>query len=172
MLPRTSIIAVGFAVLCGACASKLKEPNPHVPIQPIDLSANKHVRRFLSANFHVVHRTREVEPAVLALLRSKLGADPRLAEPDQIFQGSDVVDPRNLPRRQFVLAGYEPGFWFVDYIQGGFAPCHHLVLFSQVNTGWTIVFAGDLFPKQKTLSGIRNAVRNGRLLPQTGPNDY
>jgi hypothetical protein len=172
MLPRISIIVLSLPLLFGACASELKEPDPHKPIRPIDPSTNKHVTRFLSGNFRLAHRTRQIDPAVLALLRSKLGADARLAEPNEMFQGSDVIDPRNFPRRQFVLAGSEPGFWFVDYIHGGYAPCHHLVLFSQANTEWTIVFAGDLFPKQKALDGIRSAVKNGRLLPQTGPNDY
>jgi hypothetical protein len=167
------IVAVISVILLSACASEvLKESDPNVPIPPIDASKNAHLRRFLSADFQLVHRTRQIDPAVLPLLRSKLRSDPRLAEPNEIFQGSDVMDPRNLPRRQFVLGGYVPGFWFIDYLQGGFAPCHHLILFSRMNTGWEIVFAGDLFLKQRTLAGIRSAVRSGRLLPQTNRDDF
>jgi hypothetical protein len=118
----------------------------------------------MSADFHLVHRTKDIDPGVFKLVRRALGSDPRIAEPNERVRFSDVMEPGNPPHRRLVLAGGSGDLWFVVFFEGGYAPDHQLVLLSRDTGSWRFVFAGDLpYRKASTLADIRRAIEKGGL---------
>jgi len=135
-------------------------PSPG-PVKPAD---NPYLQRFMSDNFTLVDRTRDIDRDVFALLRAKIGSRLRFAERDQVFLLSDVVPPGNetLPDRRFVLAGHDGDIWFIKYVHGGFSPYGVLVIFSRVNGNWKIALTAYGESERSTLEDIRRGVQSGQ----------
>lgn len=130
---------------------------------PVTPAASPYLQQFMSEDFELVHRTKDIEGSVLALLRRKIGSDPRLAEPDQRFQLSDAVEAgNNFPYRRLVLAGHQQDLWFVKYTRGGFAPYGVLAIFSRIGETWEIVFTAFGESEGRSIEDIRRGIKLGR----------
>jgi hypothetical protein len=106
-----------------ACASAAEDQSVFTtPLKPIKPSSNRYLVRFMSADFHLVYRTKDIDPGVFKLVRRALGSDPRIAEPNERVRFSDVMEPGNPPHRRLVLAGGRGDLWFVVFFEGGYAP--------------------------------------------------
>ena len=133
---------------------------------PVRPAGSAYLQQFISGDFELVHQTKEIDSSVLALLRRKIGSDPRLAEPDQPFQLSDVVEPgNNFPYRRLVLAGHQQSLWFIKYIRGGFAPYGVLAIFSRAGETWQVSFTAFGESKARSIADIRREVELGKYFP-------
>jgi hypothetical protein len=154
-----------------ACAAATEDQSVYTtPLKPVKPSSNPYLLRFMSAQFQLVYRTARIDPVVMRIVRQPFDADFRMAEPGERVQFGDVVEPGNLPRRRFVLAGHTPDLWFVVYFEGGFAPMNKFVLFSREKGEWRVAFAGDLPRRPTTLDQIRRSIRDGDLY--VNPTDH
>lgn len=111
--------------------------------------------QFLEQKWKVVSSIRDVDPAVVNVLRSRFGRDNRLSDVGEPFNPTDVVDRR--PNRRLVLAGHSGSKWFIAYERGGYT--HYLKL---------VIFDTDVQPPRITLSasgeaGTHDFVRGWRL---------
>jgi hypothetical protein len=133
---------------------------------PVTPAASPDLRQFMAGDFHLVHQTKDIDSSVLALLRRKIGSDPRLAEPDQTFQLSDVVQPgNNAPYRRLVLAGHQQNMWFIKYIRGGFAPYGVFAIFSRTGETWQISFTAFGESEARNIEDIRREIELGKYFP-------
>jgi hypothetical protein len=128
---------------------------------------NQHFQAFFQDDFEPIYRLRDIDPAVLAALRAKIGKRERFAERGQPFQLSDVPAPgdETLPLLRLVVAGHTRNKWFILYTRGGFVSSDVLVLFSRSDGHWKIEFTTGGKSGPENLSEFLQAVRSGHYLP-------
>ncbi len=120
-------------------------------------------RRFpLTEKYVLATTVEQIPPAVVADLSARMKHDPRLANPGERFNRTDVVDPR-YPMRRLVLAGLGARSWFVSYEHGGRGYHRHLVVYAQRDGRPTLAYAGTFVSDAATLEELRQLVRNKQL---------
>ena len=116
----------------------------------------------LTEKYVLATTVEQIPPAVMADLSARMKHDPRLANPGERFNRTDVVDPR-YPMRRLVLAGLGARSWFVSYEHGGRGYHRHLVVYAQRDGRPTVAYAGTFGSDAATLEELRQLVRNGQI---------
>ena len=75
-----------------------------------------------------INKAEKIQSNVSNTLYEKFAGE-KLANPDEKFNPSDVIDD-NLPQRRLVFAGNSSNSWFVCYEHGGYGLHCHLIIFS------------------------------------------
>ena len=118
-----------------------------------------------SANWWLVHyepleSLKAVPASVLKELSLKIPDDPRLADRNEPFNATDVVDP-TLPRRRFTFGGTSPQFVIVCYEHGGRGRHHHVTVFAMTDEKPQLIFIGRYAQKVQAIDDIKYLVRKG-----------
>jgi len=151
---------IAAALVFAACATP-----PQATSAPTvaNASSNPYLRRVLREEFTLVDRTNAIDKNVFATLRRSIRGDSRIAEPGQPFQSTDVVSGERLPWRRLAFAGHNPNLWIVCCEHGGYAYHHDLFVFAEQSGQWKLVFVGQGFVKENSLTGLRSALKEGRF---------
>ncbi len=126
------------------------------------------VKQFQEVKWTIILSIHDIESGVLNSLRSRFGRDDRLANVDEPFNPTDVLDER--PNRRLVLAGHAGTLWFIAYERGGYSHYLKLVVFD-TNVGppmLTFAASGQAGSHESgrwrvNIQDIEAALRNGRL---------
>jgi hypothetical protein len=116
----------------------------------------------LTETYVLVTTVEQIPSAVMADLSARMKHDPRLANPGERFNRTDVVDPRS-PMRRLVLAGLGARSWFVTYEHGGRGYHRHLVVYAQRAGRPTLAYAATFGSEVATLEELRRLVNNGQM---------
>jgi hypothetical protein len=116
----------------------------------------------LTEQYALVTTVQQIPPAVMADLSARMKHDPRLANPGERFNRTDVVDPR-YPMRRLVLVGLGARSWFVSYEHGGRGYHRHLVVYAQRDGRPTLAYAGTFVSDAATLEELRRLVDNKQI---------
>ena len=116
----------------------------------------------LTEKYVLATTVEQIPPGVIADLSARMKHDPRLANPGERFNRTDVVDPR-YPMRRLVLAGLGTRSWFVSYEHGGRGYHRHLVVYVQRDGRPALAYAGTFGSDAATLEELRQLVRNGHI---------
>ena len=116
----------------------------------------------LTEKYVLATTVEQIPPGVMADLSARMKHDPRLANPGERFNRTDVVDPR-YPMRRLVLAGLGARSWFVTYEHGGRGYHRHLVVYAQRDGRPMLAYAGTFGSEAATLEELRQLVRNRQI---------
>jgi hypothetical protein len=116
----------------------------------------------LTEQYALATTVQQIPPAVMADLSARMKHDPRLANPGERFNRTDVVDPR-YPLRRVVLAGLGARSWFVSYEHGGRGYHRHLVAYAQRDGRPTLAYAGTFASEAATLEELRQLFDNKQI---------
>jgi hypothetical protein len=116
----------------------------------------------LTEKYVLATTVEQIPPTVMADLSARMKHDPRLANPGERFNRTDVVDPR-YPMRRLVLAGLGARSWFVSYEHGGRGYHRHLVVYAQRGGRPALAYAGTFGSDAATLEELRQLVRNRQI---------
>src|SRR5262245_40596960 len=116
----------------------------------------------LTEQYTLVGTVQQIPPAVIADLSARMQHDPRLANPGERFNRTDVVDSR-YPMRRLVLAGLGARSWFVSYEHGGRGYHRHLVVYAQRDGRPMLAYAGTFVSEAATLEELRRLVSNTQI---------
>jgi hypothetical protein len=116
----------------------------------------------LTEKYVLATAVEQIPPGVMADLSARMKHDPRLANPGERFNRTDVVDPRS-PMRRLVLAGLGARSWFVTYEHGGRGYHRHLVVYAQRGGRPTLAYAATFGSEVATLEELRRLVNNGQM---------
>jgi len=116
----------------------------------------------LTEKYVLATTVEQIPPAVMADLSARMKHDPRLANPREPFNRTDVVDPR-YPMRRLVLGGLGARSWFVSYEHGGRGYHRHLVVYAQRDGRPTLAYAATFVSEVATLEELRRLVNNGQV---------
>src|SRR5262245_57085064 len=111
----------------------------------------------LTEQYTLARTVQEIPRAVMADLSARMQHDPRLANPGDRFNRTDVVDPR-YPMRRLVLAGLGARSWFVSSDDGGRGYHRHLVVYAQRDGRPMLAYAGTFVSEAATLEERRRLV--------------
>lgn len=98
----------------------------------------------------------------MADLLARMKHDPRLANPGERFNSTDLIDAR-YPTRRLVLAGGDSRSWFVSYEHGGRGYHRHLVIFTQSDGRPRLTYARTFLSGAATLDELRLLVGKGEM---------
>jgi hypothetical protein len=79
-----------------------------------------------ASQFHEIHSTSDLPPAVLALCDG--GGDGKLAEPGQKWNATDVIIDPTLPGKRLIWAAVGGDYYVVHYERGGIAHTFHILV--------------------------------------------
>jgi hypothetical protein len=116
----------------------------------------------LTEKYVLATTVEQIPPAVMADLSARMKHDPRLANPGERFNRTDVIDPR-YPMRRLVLAGLGARSWFVSYEHGGRGYHRHLVVYAQRDGRPVLAYAGTFGSEAATLEELRQLVRSRQI---------
>jgi uncharacterized membrane protein len=120
----------------------------------------------LTEQYALATKVQQIPPAVMADLSARMKHDPRLANPGERFNRTDVVDPR-YPMRRLVLVGLGARSWFVSYEHGGRGYHRHLVVYAQRDGRPALAYAGTFASDAATLEELRRLVDNKQITEGT-----
>jgi hypothetical protein len=130
------------------------------------LTRNPALTALLTADYRPVSKVDSIPAAVRAALFSLMKDDPRLANPGERFNSTDVVD-RRFPMRRLIVAGGLPTSWLVCYEHGGRGYVRHLVIFAVQGDKTELRFSGLVGVEVTSLRDLRKAVRDGHVTDNT-----
>ncbi len=137
------------------------------PLAVITASSDE-VQLFETLGWATVTSIQTIDTEVVAALRSRMGADPRISDPGGPFNPTDVVTGE--PTRRLLVAGRAGTRWFVAYEHGGRG--HHIILvvFDKGATGLnpTLLARGNAGKHDRTgwhvsLADLRIALKSGAM---------
>ena len=96
---------------------------------PDNSSAGSQLGEILHSQYQLASKVAEIPQAVRVALIGLMKHDPRLADPGERFNATDVVDQR-FPMRRLTLAGGTPTSWFVCYEHGGRGYLRQIIIFT------------------------------------------
>jgi hypothetical protein len=103
-----------------------------------------------------------IPASVRTALFNLMKYDPRLADRDERFNATDLVDDR-LPMRRLVFAGGTATAWFVYYEHGGIGYHRHLVIFALERDLAECVYSCQVQPDVKNVSQLKHAISKGQV---------
>jgi hypothetical protein len=116
---------------------------------------------FLTAKYSLVTTVARIPPAVLTYLSARMKHDARLANPEERFNSTDIIDTR-YPMRRLVLAGVESRSWFVSYEHGGRGYHRHLVVFTRSGDRVKLAYARTSCLKLQRLRSYDSSSKPGK----------
>jgi hypothetical protein len=116
------LFATAIQTLCYGDVTKFATANPSAG----GLSA--HDRKMLekASQFHEVHSTSDLPPAVLALCDG--GGDGKLAEPGGKWNATDAIIDPTLPGKRLIWAAVGGDYYVAHYERGGIAHTYHILV--------------------------------------------
>jgi len=115
-------------------------------------------RRFVSLDYELLYRVRELPQSIADLLRQRV---PGIANPGEPFNSTDLIVP-SLPLTQLTWAGISGEFCFVLYKRGGFAP-HQVLLLVELETNKVTKFQEFLVPYYtEDVDSLKHFVASGK----------
>ena len=115
-----------------------------------------------SSRFREIHAIAELPPALVALCADENG---RLAEPNQRWAPTDVVNEQSsLPRKRLIWAAASGEYYVVHYERGGIAHSFHILVATIAKSGGrpTIVWRA-VGNRLEDYSDFMSALRSGKL---------
>lgn len=161
-----------FAIMLSVLAAHtlFGQTTSNPPLQKFLPANNAIARRMVTEQFSQVDDLTKVDPEVLALFHSKVGAAD-IANRGEAFNSTDVVTA-NRPMRRFAFAGSAPSIWFILYEHGGIAYHHNLVGFSK-NGHWQIAAAVQgLVKGEPGFESLKQAIKAGQFFGQSGHPEF
>jgi hypothetical protein len=151
------LFAVAIQSLCWADVTKFATANPSGG----GLSTED--RRALqdSSQFHEVHSTKDLPPAVVALCADDNG---KLADPGQNWNPTDATTDPTLPWKRLSWAAVGGEYYVVHYERGGIAHSFH-ILVAKLPKGEAkpkLIWSG-VGRSLKDYAAFLDALRNGKL---------
>ena len=124
--------------------------------------AKQHI---LDGDFAIITSTRDLPQSVKNAFATITGAKPfALADADQKYQATDVIEEPGLPNRRLIFAGVCKDRWFIHYEHGGIGVSDAvLVLDAAPGNSIRFVWGGSGFEKAATLNDLRAAIAAGKF---------
>ena len=157
---RAFICVVCVAVVAGSIAGAvvhLRAPTA-VPGAPSAATA-----ALVSTRYTLVTSVDRIPRGVLSDMLARMPHDPRLANPEDWLNKTDVVDAR-YPVRRLVLAGINGESAFVIYEHGGRGYHRHLVIYAQPDGQPQLAYAGAFVSEAATIEQVRMLVHSGLVI--------
>jgi hypothetical protein len=122
---------------------------------------------FLARQYKVTTNVADLPSDVRTALFERMHFDPRLANPGEHFNSTDVINSK-YPMRRLIVAGGSPTSWFICYEHGGYAYHRQLVIFT-INAGKPrLEFSGRFFAAVHNYQELKDAVKNRSVPDETG----
>jgi hypothetical protein len=150
MKNRVTIAALSMASLLTVAMAAQRGPTP-VALEQI-----------LKAEYKEVNKIKEIPPPVLTALLSLMKHDPRLANPGEPFNATDVVDT-NVPMRRLIFTAGTPTGWLICYEHGGRGYMRHLVVFGRSAESVECRCSGAAQTDIKSMSALKKAAEKGLI---------
>jgi len=160
------VSAAGFATVAALAGLFAWHVTSQFVAEEAWLTRNHALVKVLTANYQPVSRVDAIPAGVRAALFGLMKDDPRLANPDERFNSTDVVD-RRFPMRRLIVAGGLPTSWLVCYEHGGRGYVRHLVIFGVQDDRVESQFSGSVGAKVTSLRELRKAIREGHVSDNT-----
>jgi len=114
-----------------------------------------------SSRFHVVHSTKDLPPAVIALCADDKG---KLADPGQNWNATDAVTDPSLPWKRLIWAAVGGDYYVVHYERGGIDHSFHILVTKFAKNDAKPKVAWHAIGRQfKDYTAFVDALRNGKL---------
>lgn len=148
------------AVLAAAYFGLIRKPAK--PLQDHDLffpsSMNVSERqKFLDGNFRIIRDVAVLPAAVRERFTETGGIRMTLANPGQVFNGTDYIYDNTLPRRRLIMAGSAADRAFVVYEQGGIALTTQVEFFRLQGSSAIPLWRGYCAPA-KNMEELRSSI--------------
>jgi hypothetical protein len=118
------------------------------------------VEDILSADYTRANTVDQIPWVVLTALLGLMEHDPRLANPGDRFNATDVVDSELATRRLVFAAGTSTS-WLIYYEHGGLGYHRHLVVFTLAGDSAACRCVGKVGKDLKDFTELRRAGRKG-----------
>jgi len=118
VLSAFCIVALGSCVVLGGNQRRTESDNPLG--FPTTQKSPAEVGGVLSGSFILIKRVEELPETVRKVYLTGNGVGSGMANPDEKYNPTDVVD-RKLPGRRLVVGGQRENLIFVHYEKGGYA---------------------------------------------------
>ena len=89
-------------------------------------------------------------------------AEPVMADPDAVFNMTDVVLDEDLPFKRLIFAGQSDGYWFIYYEQGGWGYGCHLILYEYIDNRFEPMMQLNIDCKLPDLEEVRRLIINSK----------
>ena len=114
-----------------------------------------------SLDFHEVHSTRDLPPAIVALCVDDKG---RFADPGQNWNATDAITDPTLPWKRLVWAAVGSDYYVVHYERGGIDHSFYILVAKLAkNDAKPKIIWSAVGSPLKDYAGFLDALRNGKL---------
>lgn len=127
-----------------------------------DLKAADRAALQNAAQFHMLHSTADLPPAIVALCADSKG---RLANPGQDWQETDVISLENLPYNRLIWAAVSQEYYVVHYEVGGYGQSFRILVVKLGDHGQkpVVVWRRLSVAQLKDYPAFIDALRHGKL---------
>jgi hypothetical protein len=135
----------------------------HSPCYADVTKLSAHDRKILenSSQFHEVHSTKDLPPAVVVLCADDKG---KIAEPGQNWNATDAVTDATLPWKRLIWAAVGSDYYVVHYERGGIDHSFHILVAKVTKNGANPTVVWHAVGKQlKDYAAFTDALRSGKL---------
>jgi len=117
------------------------------------------LKEFVNTNFESVYSTKQFPISI--------GADKIMANPDENYNATDVVDTR-LSSQRLIFAGKSDSLFFVYYEQGGIGYSRKLILIRHHSDKYITVWVGwTLFNRKNNIKDLKAAVIKSTIMSES-----
>ena len=129
-------------------------------------SLSSPLQRFLAGEYELTTKVDDLPSSIQTALFKRMKHDPRLGNPDDQFNATDVVNPKH-PMRRLIVAGHSPTSWFICYEHGGRGYHRQLVIIATDTGTPKILFSGRFNATVSSYKELREAVQRNLVPDET-----
>ncbi len=152
IIRRVAISIIAILLFSTVCHSSALHP---VPLQ-----------NFLAQKYQPITTVDGIPQNIKEALLKRMKHDPRIANPGEKFNKTDLINAR-YPMRRLVVAGKTDSSCFICYEHGGRGYHLELVIFNTEKEVPKLEFVGRFFAKISSLEQLVEAIRNDLIRDET-----
>ncbi len=101
-------------------------------------------------------------PLVYALPFTDTEAELVMADPDEVFNKTDVILDEDLPFKRLIFGGQSDRYWFIYYEQGGWGYGCHFILFEYIDNSIDQMMQLNIDCKLPDIEEVRRLIINSK----------